>query len=215
MEFIDIVNNVLRRLRESTVSVWNQTTYSTMVGDFINDAKSQVEDSWQWSANRITEDVNTSDGVSFYILTSSTHKPVFMSAWNNTQNTELHQRSKAWFDRKLYTGPDNSGTPSNYSVAPPNPAGNTRVQLWPTPDGVYNLKFSITAPQPELTENTSRLEIPSRPVILLATAMLAEEKGETGGTAVARYFEMADKELSNAIALDSALHPLETIWYYD
>ena len=33
------MNNVLRRLREEEVNSVNNSTYSKMVGDFINDAK--------------------------------------------------------------------------------------------------------------------------------------------------------------------------------
>jgi hypothetical protein len=43
--------------------------------------------------------------------------------------------------------------------------------------------------------------------------MLAEEKGETGGSTSARYFEMADKAISDAIAYDAGRHPMEAIWY--
>ena len=41
MTYLDIVNNVLRRLREDTVSDITETPYSTMVGDFVNDAKKE------------------------------------------------------------------------------------------------------------------------------------------------------------------------------
>ena len=43
MTYLDIVNNVLRRLREDTVTTVTNDTYSTMVGDFVNDAKQIVK----------------------------------------------------------------------------------------------------------------------------------------------------------------------------
>ena len=49
MTYLDIVNNVLRRLREDTVTTVTNDTYSTMVGDFVNDAKQLVENAWDWS----------------------------------------------------------------------------------------------------------------------------------------------------------------------
>ena len=52
------------------------------------------------------------------------------------------------------------------------------------------------------------------PVIHLAVAMLARERGETGGTSTAEYFTIADKFLSDAIAMDAVKHPEEVIWYY-
>jgi hypothetical protein len=57
------------------------------------------------------------------------------------------------------------------------------------------------------------LSIPSQPVIHLAIALLARERGETGGTAAAEYFSIADTYLSDAVALDAQKHPEETIWY--
>ena len=54
MTYLNLVNNVLRRLREDTVSTVSNDTYSTMVGDFVNDAKEMVESAWDWSALRTT-----------------------------------------------------------------------------------------------------------------------------------------------------------------
>jgi hypothetical protein len=51
------------------------------------------------------------------------------------------------------------------------------------------------------------------PVIHLAIALLARERGETGGTSASEYFGIADNYLSDAIALDAQKHPDETIWY--
>ena len=39
MTYLNLVNNVLRRLREDQVTTVYFNTYSSMVGDFINDAK--------------------------------------------------------------------------------------------------------------------------------------------------------------------------------
>ena len=43
--------------------------------------------------------------------------------------------------------------------------------------------------------------------------IVARERGETGGTSTAEYFAIADKHLSDAIALDAQKHPEETIFY--
>ena len=61
--------------------------------------------------------------------------------------------------------------------------------------------------------NTDDLLIPSMPVIHLSIAFLARERGETGGTTTQEYFNLANKYLQDAIALDAQKHPEETIWY--
>jgi hypothetical protein len=66
--------------------------------------------------------------------------------------------------------------------------------------------------QADLTNNTDVIKVPSKPVIHLAVALLARERGETGGTSVAEYFQIADKYLSDAIAIDAAKHPEEMLF---
>ena len=39
MTYLNLVNNVLRRMREEEVASVSSNTYSKMVGDFVNDAK--------------------------------------------------------------------------------------------------------------------------------------------------------------------------------
>lgn len=60
MTYLELVNNVLRRIREEEVTSVNSTTYSKMIGDFVNDAKKLVETSWDWSALRTTLTITTS-----------------------------------------------------------------------------------------------------------------------------------------------------------
>ena len=59
MTYLNLMNNVLRRLREEEVTNVSATTYSKMVGDFINDAKKLVEESADWSALRSTITIST------------------------------------------------------------------------------------------------------------------------------------------------------------
>ena len=54
MTYLNLVNGVLRRLREDEVTSVTANTYSKMVSDFVNDAKDLVETAWDWSALRST-----------------------------------------------------------------------------------------------------------------------------------------------------------------
>ena len=49
MTYLQAVNKVLKRLRENTVSSVDETLYSRLVGEFVNDANRMVEDAWDWS----------------------------------------------------------------------------------------------------------------------------------------------------------------------
>ena len=59
---------------------------------------------------------------------------------------------------------------------------------------------------------TLTLLVPSKPVINMALALLARERGETGGTSVSEFFDIANKTLADAVALDAAKHPEEMVF---
>ena len=213
MTYLNLVNNVLRRLREDEVSSVQSTTYSKMAGDFVNDAKKIVEDAWDWSALRTTLTVTTTSGIFNYVLTGSQNKIKVLDVVNDTSNTFMEYQTSHWFNDKYLNQNPVSGSPEYYTYNGVNSSGDTQVDVYPKPDGVYDLRFNCILRNAELSNDTDVLLIPSQPVIHMAIALLARERGETGGTSAPEYFGIADKYLSDAIALDAQKHPEETIWY--
>jgi hypothetical protein len=225
MTYLNIMNNVLRRLREEEVTTVNESTYSRMVGDFINDAKTIVEQAADWSALRET----ITPGTGLYMayegfpedvflptnpvsLTGSGDDVKVLSAINDTGNCYLEYRSKDWFNEKIYLNTELTGSPQYYTFDGIDSNGDTKVRLYPEQDKNYTLRFDVIKRQAELTANDDNLLVPEKPVIHLAVALLARERGETGGTSTAEYFAIADKYLSDAIAIDAAKHPEEMIF---
>lgn len=208
-----MVNEVLVRLRERSVASIGQTSYSNMVGSFINDAKNQAETAWNWNANRSILPLNTIAGVSTYPLDGFGQQGAILSAWNDTSGRNMWAKSNFWADKQNYAGNVPQGDPSMYTVRTTDVNGDMQIELFPIPDDTYSLRFSVYIPQDELSAASDVIRIPWRPVVLLAVAMLAEEKGETGGSTSARYFEMADKAMSDAIAIDANRFPTELDWY--
>ena len=213
MTYLNLVNNVLRRLREDEVSSVQSTTYSKMAGDFVNDAKKIVEDAWDWSALRTTLTVTTTSGIFNYVLTGSQNKIKVLDVVNDTSNIFMEYQTSHWFNDKYLNQNPVSGSPEYYTYNGVNSSGDTQVDVYPKPDGVYDLRFNCILRNAELSNDTDVLLIPSQPVIHMAIALLARERGETGGTSAPEYFGIADKYLSDAIALDAQKHPEETIWY--
>ncbi len=78
---------------------------------------------------------------------------------------------------------------------------------------MYQVRFNVVLRTADFTLDEDKLTIPSSPVVQIATALAARERGETGGTSAAELFSIADRTLSDAIAFDAAQHPEETIWY--
>jgi len=213
MTYLNLVNNVLRRLREDEVASVTDNTYSKMVGDFVNDAKKLVEDSWDWSGLRTTLTVTTTSGIFNYVLTGSQNKIKVLDVINDTSNVFMEYQTAHWFNDKYLNQDPVSGSPDYYTYNGVDSNGDTQVDIYPNPDGVYSLRFNCILRNDELSADTDELVIPSQPVIHMAVALLARERGETGGTSAAEYFGIADKYLSDAIALDAQKHPEEVIWY--
>ena len=213
MTYLDIVNSVLRRLREDEVDTVNQTTYSKMVGDFVNDAKRLVEDAWWWSGLRRTLEVETAVGTFQYSLVGSMNRGKILDVVNIDKDYFLDYQTAHWFNNQfLNTNPVN-GSPYVYSFNGVDSNGDTIIDLYPIPDAVETINFNMVLPQEDLTNDNTRLLVPAQPVLHLALAMLARERGETGGTSTAEYFAIADRHLSDAVALDASKHPEEVVWY--
>ena len=212
MTYLNIMNNVLRRLREEEVNSVNESTYSKMVGDFINDAKTIVEESNDWSALRETIVITTITDDNQYSLTDCGDNVKVMSALNDSQNCFIGYQTKDWFNEQLYINDVVEGSPRYYTYNGLDSKGDTQILVSPRPDDAYTLRFDVVKRQAELTNNADNLLVPEKPVIHLALALLARERGETGGTSTPEYFAIADKYLSDAIAIDAAKHPEEMIF---
>jgi hypothetical protein len=206
------MNNVLRRLREDEVTTVTASTYSKMVGDFINDAKVMVEEAADWSGLRTTISITTAAADNQYSLTDCGDNVKVMSAMNDSQNCYLSYQTKDWFNEQLYLNTVADGAPKYYTFDGLDSNGDTQFLVSPRPDAAQTLRFDVIKRQAELTADTDNLLVPEKPVIHLAVALLARERGETGGTSTAEYFAIADKYLSDAIAIDAAKHPEEMIF---
>ena len=213
MTYLDLVNNVLRRIRETEVSSVQSTSYSKLIGDLINDAKDLVETSWDWSALRTTLTITTTADVFNYSLTGSQNNIKELNVLNDTSNLIMQYQTNNWFDSQFLLGNPVSGAPLYYTYNGVDSDGDTLIDVYPKPDGVYSLRFNCALRNPDLSADTDTIKIPPMPVMHLAVAFATRERGETGGTSAAEYFSMANKYLSDAIAMDAARHPEETIFY--
>jgi hypothetical protein len=63
MTYLQIINAVLRRLRETEVTDVNETDYSKLIGEYVNSVKKEVEAAWDWNALRTTLTLNTTSGI--------------------------------------------------------------------------------------------------------------------------------------------------------
>ena len=213
MTYLELVNGVLRRLREPTVATVTSSDYSTLIGDFVNDAKVTVENSWDWTTLRSTISIATANNVKNYALTGTGWQGKQLNVINDTSNWVMEYRTSDWFDEKYYVEGQASGAPRYYTFGETDSNGDQTIDLYPLPDGAYTVRFDAVVRNAPLVNNTDVLEVPWMPVLHLALALAARERGETGGTSAQEYFQIAKSLLGDAIAIDAALHPEDTIFY--
>jgi len=212
MTYLNLVNNVLRRLREEEVASVQDSTYAKMVGDFVNDAKRIVEDSHDWSALRTTVVVPTVENTTEYSLTNAGERVKIYSVLNDTSNFFMHYQTPNWFNNAYYISGEVTGSPDSYTFSGIDSNDDTKVRVYPKPSGVFSLRFDLIAREPELSGDADTTVLPKNAIVHNAVALLARERGETGGTTAQDYFLIADKHLSDAIALDAYKNPEEFIY---
>jgi len=217
MTYLELVNKVLRRLRESEVDTvqgtGNSNSYARLIGDFVNEAKSQVEVAWDWSALRSTLTLTTTPNVFNYELNGSQNNFKVLHVLNDTSNIEMKYQTGKWFDTEFLMADPQRGIPAFYNFNGVSVDGDTQVDIYPIPDAVYDIRFNVTQRNLELTEDAQSVVLPTRPIILLATAMAIEERGEDGGQQSINAYAAAQSAMADEIAMDAARHPEDTIWY--
>ena len=213
MTYLELVNGVMRRIREEEVSGVALNTYSKMIGDFVNDAKRLVETSWDWSGLKTTVVVDTIDNTHTYSILGSKDDIKTMDVSNDSSGFFVPYRTSEWFRKQHLSQTTVRSTPEYYTYNGLDANGDSQVDLYPVPNDVYQLTFRCVLRNPPLVADTDVLRIPWEPVLHFAVALAARERGETGGTSTPEYFAIADKYLSDAIALDAQKHPYATDWY--
>jgi len=213
MTYLQLVNNVLKRLRERTVSTIEETAYSTLISLLVNDAKEEVENAWAWSALRETLTVTTVADTFNYELNGTQNRLTVLDALNDSDNFFLQYKEAHEMNNLFLNSTPSRESPRYYSFNGVSSDGDTLIDLYPIPNGVYTLRFNVIKRTADLTADADTLTIPSQPVIHLAYAKAVEERGEDGGVAGMSAYNTAQRAISDAIALDAAKHPEETIWY--
>lgn len=213
MTYLQLVNSVLRRLREDEITTVNETDYSKLVGDFVNDAIQVVENSSDWTALRTTVTVNTVAGTPLYSLTDFGTRSKILYIHNETDNNEVHQESLQRIN-KLNLGTDNAqGTIVYFAVDGLDSNGDAQIRLYQTPNAEKTLSVYAVKRDQSLVNDTDSTVLPTQPIIQFAFAYALRERGETGGQSAAEQLIFAQEDLRNAVVFDANLNPEELIWY--
>jgi hypothetical protein len=211
MTYLEIVNRVLRRLREQEVESLTANTYSTLIADLVNEVKRDVENAWNWSAIRETITVNTAADLYNYTLTGSGTRFRLIDVINDTSNIIMRPATTREYNAQFLVGDFSKGSPVSYNFNGVTSTGDTQVDVFPIPDGVYNLRFNMAIPQDDLSLATDVILIPAPLVIEGTIARAISERGEDGG--FQEQEQRFRSTLADYIAIEAGQRPEETVWY--
>jgi hypothetical protein len=211
--YLDLVNDVLVRLREPEVTTVNQNNLSKLIGKFINDSKRQVEDSYRWNALTNTLTATTTSGIFNYALQGTNHRFRVIEVYDNTNRRHLNNvPTNVMTKYFLGGGTPQTGAPMVYNFNGIDSNGDTQVDLFPIPDAEYQIFFNIYDPQPDLASDADQIKVPAEPVIQLTYARALVERGEDGGLQSSESYALFKQVLADYIAIESGRYVEEEAW---
>ena len=207
--YLSLVNDVLVRLRESTVQTVDQTNYSALIGKYVNDAKRQVADAYDWDAFNQAVTVTTVAGqVGNYSLTGAGTRFKTMDVINTTRYYQMTPLAHDQHDIFYYTVPTPiQNLPMYFTVQGVDTNGDLKVKFWPVPDGVYDIRFSLIVPESDFSADADTTLLNKEPIILGAYARALVERGEDGGLSSSEAYAMFKSSMADMIALELARSP--------
>jgi hypothetical protein len=211
--YLELTNDVLVRLREPEASSVSDNAYVKLIARYINDSKRQVEDAYNWNALSETLSAATTADIFNYVLEGTGQRFRVIDVMNDTSHFLMQNVSTRWMNEAFVLSNPAKGSPTYYNFNGTNVDGDTQVDLYPIPNGVYNIRFNIIRPQVELVANSDKILVPHEPVILGALARAQAERGEDGGVQSAETYALFKQSIADAISLESARYIEESAWY--
>jgi hypothetical protein len=212
--YLQLVNDVLTRLREPTVASVTENDYSSLIGKLVNDAKREVEDAWDWEALATTYTISTSNGTTSYAITGAGDASRIHRVYNTTNRIYLEERPHEYFISNIDLAAQTLyGIPAYWATDGLDSSGDLKIQIFPVPNTTYTIKVDAYTPEAELTTNSSSTKLPKIPIVALAWAKAIEERGEDGGVNVSSQYAVAKQALADRIAVEANRRPDEFSFY--
>jgi len=228
--FREIINQVLIRLRETTIEEdWTGdinespliSPYQKLIGSLVNDAKIGTEIYHDWTSLRDTFTISTVPGTMQYTLGDAeagagTNFKI-LDVINQETGNSLSQANNNWLNTKVFPVAA-TGTPTYYAIngsseVVPARGNDANLDLYPVPDTIQDINFNIVKNQETLKEASTVLKIPAQIVVLGAWARAIAERGEDGGTISSAVAAEGREALVMAIQLDAGNTEYEKDWY--
>lgn len=214
MTYLQLVNSVLRRLRQSTVAAVPSSTYSTLIGDLVNQSKREVEDAFRWSHLRVKTTFTVFPGVDNTVLSTFGKRFRIERVYNSTNRIRMLEKTTEEWDRMVET--TQTGAPNFWRIETYS-GGDPVLEVYPTPTALTSIQVTAYVSTPDMDEDSDDLSVPDYPVILGAYALAVSERGEDEGQLHVEARRDYQSALNDAIAMDNNIRGggRETDWHVE
>ncbi|MCP4898390.1 MAG: hypothetical protein GY906_15560 [bacterium] len=210
--YLEAVNRVLVRMREGQVAAIGETEYSELVAAFVRQANSEIEDAHDWIDLRETVQLVTQEATFDYGLTGAGQGFRVLHVHEDTLDYTLRRaRSYAWMNDKLLINDPDFSEPLYWDWNGRTSNGDPIINLWPIPDKPYQVNFNVIIKQ-VLDDDGKRIIVPDLPVVLRATQLALEERGDDGGPSAPSLGQQASSALADAVMYDINMYPADNVW---
>lgn len=212
--YLQLVNEVLTRLREPTVQTVSENTLSTLVGQWVNDVKRQVNDAYDWDALSTSITVTTvANQYNNYSITGSGTRFRINDVLNTTRYWPMYGIARPDLDRLIYlTSSPVHNPPVNFNLSGVDSNGDTTVDFWPIPNGTDVIRFSLIVPENDFSSDSDTTKMPREPIVLGAYARALVERGEDGGLSSSEAQAIYKQVLADYIANEGSRSPETDSW---
>lgn len=210
--YLELVNDILVRMREPEVTTVQANVLSKLVGTLVNDSKRQVEDAYNWNSLTATLTAVTVASTFNYGLVGLGTRFKIIDAYNATKQAAMRNISTRVMNERFMVSTPQTGSPFEYNFNGVTAAGDTQVDLYPVPTSVETILFNMFIPQEKMVNDTDTLLAPEEPVVLGAFARALVERGEDGGLNSAEAYGLYKSSLADAIAIESSRYIEEDGW---
>lgn len=213
MTYLQMVNAVLRRLREDEVATVEESTYSKMIRDFVLESVQEVESARNWNALRATYTINTSADVYGYSLVDVPQGYNIQYLHREGADVDLKKAPSANWMTHQYLSSDTTGAPAWYDVNGVDSNGDPVMNLYPIPNGTYEIHVNLKVNTTDDPVDATPILLPQRPILLRAYQFAVEERGDIGSDSLSLLEERYRQALGSAVEYDLLLNEDETVWF--
>jgi len=211
MNYLDIVNSVLRKVREDEVLTADESEYSKVIEGFVLATKREMESAHQWSTLRTTIALSVTTGDPSWSMTGAGKRYTVDDIYDATNNVFLLPIMAIQGRRKNADG--DSGTPTHYWFEGVDSSGDAIILLTPEPNDSFTINCNLFVPQTDTLADGDEVTMDEWPIILGAYAKAVAERGEDQGRTSGEMLQQYQSALADAIGLDIARNWGEDVWH--